>query len=192
LTWKQCGTYANVQTLWLATLARNPGSWLAHNNLGTILRQQGKVDEAITQYQEALRIKPDNESIHFNLARACYQEGRLGLAIEQFQSALQIDPGDMEAQNNLAWLLATAPQASLRNGGKAVQLARQANELAGGRNPVILGTLAAGLAETGQFGDAVQSAQKAIELARAAGRQDLAAKLNGELKRYEAGLALHR
>jgi tetratricopeptide (TPR) repeat protein len=111
-------------------------------------------------------------------------------AIAQFQSALQLEPADMEAQNNLAWCLATAAQASLRNGDKAVQLARQANELAGGKNPVILGTLAAAFAETGRFGDAVQNAQKAIQLAQSAGRQDLAAKLNGELRRYEAGLPL--
>jgi len=192
LTWKQCGMYANVETLWQATLARNPDSWLAHNNLGTALRQKGRVDEAITHYQEALQIMPDNESVHFNLARAFYQKGKVDQAIAQFQLALQIEPADMEAQNNLAWCLATCPQASLRNGDKAVQLARQANELAGGKNPVILGTLAAAFAEAGRFGDAVQSAQKAIDLARAGGRQDLAGKLNGELQRYEAGLPLHQ
>jgi tetratricopeptide (TPR) repeat protein len=192
LTWRQCGMYAGVETLWQETLARNPDSWLAHNNLGTILRQKGRVDEAITHYQEALQIMPGNESIHFNLARASYQKGKVDQAIAQFQWALQIEPADMEAQNNLAWCLATAPQASLRNGDKAVQLARQANELAGGKNPVILGTLAAAFAEAGRFGDAVRSAQKAIDLARAAGRQDLAGKLNGELRRYEAGLPLHQ
>ena len=192
LTWRQCGMYANAETLWQATLARNPDSWLAHNNLGTILRQEGRVDEAITHYQEALKIMPGNESVHFNLAKASYQKGKVDQAIAQFQLALQLEPADMEAQNNLAWLLATAPQASLRNGDKAVQLARQANELAGGKNPVILGTLAAAFAETGRFGDAVRNAQKAIELARAAGRQDLAGKLNGELLRYEAGLPLHQ
>jgi Flp pilus assembly protein TadD len=192
LTWRQCGMYAGVETLWQATLARNPDSGLAHNNLGTILRQKGRVDEAIAHYQEALQIMPGNESVHFNLARAFYQKGKVDQAIAQFQLALQIEPADMEAQNNLAWCLATCPQASLRNGDKAVQLARQANELAGGKNPVILGTLAAAFAEAGRFGDAVQSAQKAIDLARAAGRQDLAGKLNGELQRYEAGLPLHQ
>ncbi|MGP8201394.1 MAG: tetratricopeptide repeat protein [Limisphaerales bacterium] len=191
LTWKQCGMYANVQTLWQATLARNPGSWLAHNNLGTILRQQGKVDEAINQYQEALRIKPDNESIHFNLARAFYQEGTLDLAIEQFQSALQIEPGDMEAQNNLAWLLATAPQASLRNGAKAVELARQANELAGGKNPVILGTLAAALAETGRYPEALETSRRALQLAGAQSNTALAGKLQFEMKLFQAGRPYH-
>ncbi len=164
----------------------------AHNNLGTALRQKGRLDEAIAQFQFALQLMPGDDAVHFNLAKAFYQKGKVGEAIAQYQIVLQIKPADMEAQNNLAWLLATAPQASLRNGDKAVQLARRANELAGGKNPVILGTLAAAFAETGRFGDAVQSAQKAIEAARAAGRQDLAAKLNGELHHYQAGLPLHQ
>ena len=159
----------------------------AHNNLGTALRQKGRVDEAIFHYQKALEIMPDNESVHVNLANAFLQKGGVDQAIAHFQNALQIEPADMEVQNNLAWLLATCAQASLRNGNKAVELARQANELAGGKNPVILGTLAAAFAEAGRFGDAVQSAQKAIALAQAAGRQDLAGRLNSQLQFYEAG-----
>jgi len=164
----------------------------AHNNLGTALRQKGRVDEAISHYQKALAIMPDNESVHVNLGNALLQKGRVDQAIVHFQKALQIDPADMEIENNLAWLLATGAQASLRNGDKAVQLARRANELAGGKNPVILGTLAAAFAEAGQFGDAAQSAQKAIALAQAAGRQDLAEHLNGELQLYEAGRPFHQ
>jgi tetratricopeptide (TPR) repeat protein len=99
LTWRQCGMYANIESLWRSTLARNPDSWLAHNNLGTILRQEGRLDEAITQYQDALTSMPDNESIHFNLARALYQKGSFGEAIRQFQLALQIDPTDIEARH---------------------------------------------------------------------------------------------
>ncbi|MGD0813992.1 MAG: tetratricopeptide repeat protein [Verrucomicrobiota bacterium] len=173
-------------------LQLEPGFAEAHYSLGNALRQKGRLDEAIVQYQEALQLKPSYGEVHNNLGAALQQKGRVAQAIEQYQSALQIEPGNMEAQNNLAWLLATSPQTSLRNGAKALELARQANDLAGGKNPVILGTLAAALAEVGRFGDAVQSAQKAIELAQAAGRQALVSKLNGELRHYEAGLPLHR
>jgi len=164
----------------------------AHNNLGTALRQKGRVDEAISHYQRALEIMPDNESIHVNLANAFLQKGGVGQAIAHFQSALQIDPADMEVQNNLAWLLATCGQASLRNGDKAVLLARRANELAGGKNPVILGTLAAAFAEAGQFADARRSAKEAITLAQAAGRREMVRELNDELRLYEAGRPFHR
>jgi tetratricopeptide (TPR) repeat protein len=163
-----------------------------HYGLGTALLQKGKVDEAITHFQDALQTKPRDADTHYSLGTALLQKGKVDEAIPHLQRALEIKPDNAEARNTLAWLLATCPQASLRNGDKAVQLARQANELAGGKNPVILGTLAAAFAEAGQFGDAVRSAQKAIDLARAAGRQDLAGKLDGELQRYQAGLPLHQ
>ena len=73
-----------------------------------------------------------------------------------------------------------------------MELARQANELTGGENPIILDTLAAAFAEAGRFGDARRTARKAIKLAQAAGQPDLAARLNEKLKRYEAGLPLHQ
>ena len=68
----------------------------------------------------------------------------------------------------------------------------QANALTGGKRPIILKTLAAAFAEAGQFGDAIQTTQKAIELARAAGQQDLAGQLNVELKQYQAGLPVRQ
>jgi protein O-mannosyl-transferase len=169
-----------------------PGYAEAHYNLGNILVRQGTVDKAITHYEKALQTKPDYPEAENNLGIALLQKERTGEAIAHFNKALQLEPSDLEVQNVLAWLLATCPDASLRNGDKALQLARQANKLAGGKNPVILHTLAAAFAETGRFGDAVQSAQKAVEMARAAGQQDLAAQLNEELKRYQAGLPLHQ
>jgi len=189
---RQVGRLDEAITQYQAALQFKPSYGEAENNLGTSLRKKGRVDEAISHYQKALEIMPDNESVHVNFANALLQKGRVDQAIAQFQTALQIDPADVEIQNNLAWLLATCAQASLRNGGKAVQLAQRANELAGGKNPVILGTLAAAFAEAGQFGDAVQSAQKAVDLARAAGRQDLAGRFNGELQLYQAGRPLRQ
>jgi tetratricopeptide (TPR) repeat protein len=113
-------------------------------------------------------------------------------AITHYQKALQIKSDNAEAQNNLAWVLATALQASLRNGHQAVELAQQANQLAGGENPIILRTLAAAYAKAGRFSDAQRSAQKAMALARAAGQSDLVEQLNGELKLYTAGLPFHQ
>jgi tetratricopeptide (TPR) repeat protein len=179
-------------TQYKEALRINPGFAQAHNNLGITLRQTGRTDEAITQYQLALEIMPDDAEAHFNLARVLFEKGRVRESIAQFQSALQLKPADMEVLDTLAWLLATSPQASLRDGKKAVQLARQANDLAGGKSPVVLRALAAALAESGQFDVAAQTAQKAIDLAQATGRQDLAGKLNGELRRYRAGLPLHQ
>src|SRR5208282_117753 len=59
LTWRQCGMYASVETLWRATIARNPACWMAYNNLGSALLEKGRVDEAISCFQKALENKPD-------------------------------------------------------------------------------------------------------------------------------------
>ena len=112
-------------------------------------------------------------------------------AINQFEKALQIEPAYPEALNNLAWLMAICPDVSLRNGNKAVELARQANDLTGGVNPIVLQTLAVSFSEVGRFDDAVQCVQKAIKVAPAAGRQDLVGPLNDELGRYKARHPFH-
>jgi tetratricopeptide (TPR) repeat protein len=223
--WKQTAYWQDSETLWTRTLACTTNNYAAHysfgsalrqkgrldeaivqyqealrinpayanalNNLGTALRQKGRVDEAITQFRLALKVMPDNEAIHFNLAKALFQKGKVDEAIIQFQWALQIEPTDMEVQNNLAWLLATAPQAPLRNGDRAVQLARQANELAGGGNPIILHTLAAAFAEAGRFSEAVETAQRALRLAGAKSNTVLAGQLQVEMKLYQAGRPFH-
>jgi protein O-mannosyl-transferase len=162
----------------------------AQNNLGLALWQNGREADAIAEFQKTVQIAPNNASYHLNLAKAFMLKGRMSDAINQYQMALQIEPANLQTQNDLAWLLATGPQASLRNGEKALQLAQHANAVTGEKNPIVLHTLAAALAATGRFGDAAQTAQKAIELARAAGQKDLAAQLNDELKRYQAKLPL--
>jgi len=163
----------------------------AHCDLGAALFRKGNVDEAITHFQKALEIKPGLAEAHINLGSAFFKKGAVDEAIAHFQKALEIKPDDLEAINDLAWLLATSPQASVRNGNRAVELAQRANQVAGGESPMILSTLAAAYAEAGRFGDAQQSARKAIELAAAAGRQDLVEELTRELRLYEAGLPFH-
>jgi Flp pilus assembly protein TadD len=175
-------------TQFQTALQISPESTQAHVDLGMALEREGKVDEAITQYQMALQIKPADAAVHYNLGNALLQKGRAAEAVSHYQKALQIEPTKTEVQNNLAWVLATCVDGSVRDGAKAVELARQANELSGGADPFILDTLAAAFAEAGRFIEAKRTAQKAIELARAAGQQGLAEELSGELKRYEAGL----
>jgi tetratricopeptide (TPR) repeat protein len=164
----------------------------AHFNLANALIQKGRVDEAITRFQRVLEIKPGFAEAHYDLANALIQNGRVDEAITHFQLALQIKPDYPEAQNDLAWELATAAQASLRNGNKAVELAQRANQLAGGSDLDIVGTLAAAYAEAGRFDDAIRSARKAIDLARATGQWNQVEQLNGELKLYEAGFPYHQ
>jgi tetratricopeptide (TPR) repeat protein len=108
LTWDQCGMYRDAETLYRATLARNPGCWMARNNLGVILAgEPERLDEAIAQYQESLRENPDDAEAHNNLGSAWLKmPGRLDDAVAEFQEALRQEPGYAMAHNNLgsAWL----------------------------------------------------------------------------------------
>ena len=164
----------------------------AHYNLGCALLLRGRLDEAIVQFQQALQINPDNANSHINLGNALLQMGRDDEAIVHYQRAQQLNPNSLEVQNNLAWVLATASQAALRDGRQAVALAERANQSAGGENPIFLHTLAAAYAEAGRFDDAVRTAQRAMVLAQTAGQSDLAGRLNDELKLYAAKLPFHQ
>jgi tetratricopeptide (TPR) repeat protein len=104
LTWRQCGIYADMETLWRDTLAKNPGAWLAQNNLGVVLWNQGKIQEAIGHFNEAVRIQPYSEETHHNLGLALVQQGKLEEAITHWKRALQIKPDYPEAHYN--WGLA--------------------------------------------------------------------------------------
>lgn len=101
LTWRQCGMYADIDTLWRVTCARNPGSWMAHVNLGNCLRQKGKPDEAIAQYEEALRLDPKEAEAHHNIGLSLMQKGKVDDAIAQYRQALQLNPKLLNAYVNL-------------------------------------------------------------------------------------------
>jgi len=102
LTWRQGHIYRNLETLWRDTLAKNPDAWMAHNNLGFELANQGRVPEAIAEYAAALRIKPDYADAHNNLGVALANQGRISEATAEFTAALRIKRGFAEPHNNLA------------------------------------------------------------------------------------------
>jgi len=111
LTWRQARMYGDAETLYRVTLARNPVSWMAHNNLGVALaKMDGRLPEAIAEYQAALRIKPDYAEPHNNLAIILSrQPGRMPEAIAEARGALRIKPDYPEALVNLASFLTTIP-----------------------------------------------------------------------------------
>jgi tetratricopeptide (TPR) repeat protein len=164
----------------------------ANFNLGMAFKQKGSLDAAIAQFQTVLKIEPGSAEACYNLGNALVQKGSEAEAIADFQRALKIKPGYPDAMNDLAWELATAPQAALRNGSQAVQLAQQASQLAGDKDPDVLDTLAAAYAEAGRYDDAVQTARKAIELVGRTGQSDRLAQFNTELELYQANRPFHR
>ncbi|MGA2589286.1 MAG: tetratricopeptide repeat protein [Bryobacteraceae bacterium] len=111
LTFRQASMYGDTETLYRTTIARNPASWMAHNNLGVALaKMDGRSAEAIAEYQTALRIKPDYAEPHNNLATILSrQPGCMPEAIAEAQEALRIKPDYPEALVNLGSFLAPIP-----------------------------------------------------------------------------------
>jgi tetratricopeptide (TPR) repeat protein len=177
-----------------AAIAIQPDYAEAHCNLSFALLQKRQVDAAIMQAQAALKLRPDYAKAHKNLGIALVQKGQLDEGIAHLQRALAIQPDFAEAQSDLthiAWIMATAPDATFRNGTKAVELAQQTDQLAGGKNPVMAATLAAALAEAGRFPEAIANAQRALQLASSQTNAALAATLERQLKLYKAGSPFH-
>jgi tetratricopeptide (TPR) repeat protein len=106
-TWQQGYAYRDIETLWADTIAKNPESFLAHNNLGALRADQGKFAEAIRHYSEALRIKPDHYKAHNNMGVALASQGKFEEAISHYREALRLNPKDAEAHSNLAHVLAS-------------------------------------------------------------------------------------
>jgi tetratricopeptide (TPR) repeat protein len=110
LTWQQSGLYADGITLYRDTLARNPGAWVAHNNLGGLLFDAGRLAEAMEHDQRALQLKPDYAEAHNNLGNVLQRMGRRPEAIVHYRQALQLRPRYAPAHNNLAAALAADGQ----------------------------------------------------------------------------------
>jgi Tfp pilus assembly protein PilF len=106
LTWQQCHVYRDPETLWRDTIAKNPGSWMAHNNLGLGLFNAGDVEGAMAEYRASLQIKNDHVEAYNNLGYALASQGRLAEAIAEYQTALRIHSGSVEVRNNLGNALA--------------------------------------------------------------------------------------
>jgi Flp pilus assembly protein TadD len=104
-TWHQGYIYRDMETLWADTLQKNPLSWMAHNNMGILLADQGKLKDAISHYTEAVRIKPDFARAHYNMGIVLADQGKLEDAISHYTEALRIDPYLAEAHNNLGNVL---------------------------------------------------------------------------------------
>jgi tetratricopeptide (TPR) repeat protein len=105
LTWREARIYRDIETVCRATIAKNPGCWMAYNNLGLRLREAGKLNEAIEQYKQALQLKPDYARAHVNLGVALIKLGKPEDAIRHYEEALRIEPDYAAAHNNLAGAL---------------------------------------------------------------------------------------
>ncbi len=181
----QKGNLDEAISLLQAAVDLRPENSPAHENLAKALLQKGQVTDALVHYRRLLELQPDNIEVHNIVGTVLIQQGQAREAVEEWQKVLAIQPDNGNATSNLAWVFATSPDDSLRDGAKAVQLAEQAMRISGGRIPIIFRTLAAAYAENGRFSEAIQTAQRGIELANSRGNSGLATELQSNIVLYQ-------
>ena len=101
LTRQQLEHWQDSETLFRHALAVTENNDVAHNNLGTALEKKGQINEAICQYQEAIRLKADSIEARNNLGVALGKKGQIDEAIRQLQEAIRLKPDDAPSYNNL-------------------------------------------------------------------------------------------
>jgi tetratricopeptide (TPR) repeat protein len=111
LTFRQARMYADAETLYRATLARNPASWMAHTNLGVALAETpSRLPEAIAEYRAALRLKPDDAQTYSDLGNALARmPGGLPQAVAAYRTALRLKPNFVQTHNELGVVLSQIP-----------------------------------------------------------------------------------
>ncbi len=126
--------------------------------------RQGKPDEALQSFREALRADPDLPEAHYNAGMALLQRGDLVEAVDHLRNVLRLRPDSVQVMGHLAWILATTSQGGLVDAHEAVRLAERAVALAGRQDARLLDTLAAAYAAATEFERALQVVDEALHL----------------------------
>lgn len=161
-----------------------------HSTLGVALLEAGNAEESRKHLETAIALAPLDSDAHYNLGNTLLYLMKPKEAVAEYERAFSLNPQDVEALNNLAWVLATWPDNRNRDGAKAVQWAEKAAALTENKSAVHLATLAAAYAEVGRFDDAIKTAQRAFELATAAGDRQRAEFIDVQIELYKSHTAL--
>jgi tetratricopeptide (TPR) repeat protein len=97
LAYRQSAMYRDLETLWRTTIAKDPKSWVAYNNLGVIAQEKGNTDDAIDKYELALRFHENYPEARYNLGSALLLKGEADQAMQQCEQALRLQPNDPDA-----------------------------------------------------------------------------------------------
>jgi protein O-mannosyl-transferase len=181
------GDLAAARTLYERAIALDPQYAAVRANFGDYWRRQGRVDEAIAQYRVAAALHPEWADVQHHLGLLYADRGESVAAVEHLTAALAADPASVATAAALAWILATDPDARVRDGATAVRLGEQLRAAVNPPEASLLDVLAAAYAEAGRFGDAVATAEAAQQALTAATAPDLAAGIATRLAAYRTG-----
>lgn len=181
---RQTAVWQTNETLFLHAIAVTDNNLLAHGNLGTWYGMQGQWDKAEYHLNEVLRRRPMDGGARHSLGNVYIRQERKDEALAEYRLAAQ-DNKQWEAMNNVAWLLATAPDGA-EHAGESLDWAERALRAAPESGLAsVWNTLAASRANAGDFPGAIEAAEKSLELARASGDFALAERVRSRMKLFE-------
>jgi len=169
------------------SLQRSPNNDKLHNSLGIALARQGQLDAAGQEFERAIQLNPQFPWPRLNNGVVLQQKGLVSAALTNYTKAVELQPEWGEALDNLAFLLATCPDAGSRDPRRAIAVSTKANNLVNRQSPHFLRTLAISYAADGQFTNAVSTAELAWRWARFGKFDALATNLQKDLENYRAG-----
>jgi tetratricopeptide (TPR) repeat protein len=153
--------------------------------LAAVYASAGRFSEAADIFEISLKLDPNSASLRNGLGNALLSEGKFKEAISQIRRSLEIEPNNPDTKNSLAWILATCPDANMRNPGEAIRLAQEACAATNYAEASKLDTLAAAYASAGRFDEAIETAEKALSAADK-GQTGLARMIQDHLNLYRA------
>jgi Tfp pilus assembly protein PilF len=160
-----------------------------HSNLGVFYLELGNMGESLAHLEKALEIEPNFGDAHYNLGNTYLKMGRTADSLIHYKKAVELNPNDTEAMNNMAWILATSPDPLTRDGSMAVEIAMRADRLTRSKSQITSATLAAAYAEAGRFPEAIEAAQRALQLATSEGNTSRVNSIRAQLQLYQSGAA---
>jgi protein O-mannosyl-transferase len=175
-----------------AALSLQPDLVWRLNELTPSLIDHGRFRRAEALLQSALRINPLYSTTHLNLGMLSLRQNKTREAVAYLRKAIELNASDSKAMGELAWVLATCQEATVRNGAEALRLAERACAMVEVKDSRLLSILDVAYAETGRFPDAIKTAQKAAELAEASGQSESLAAINKRLALYREGRPYHQ
>jgi Flp pilus assembly protein TadD len=143
-------------------LKQDSGYAVALNNRGVAWEAKGKDDEAVKDYTAAIAADRKYSTPFRNRALIHQRRGDFALAEKDLTAAVELDPDNPTTIDDLAWLLATCPDAPVRDGKRALKLSKKACEMTEYRNMLLVETLAAAYAESGNYEAAMETQKKVL------------------------------
>ena len=181
------GKYTEAVDSFFKALKLRPADVRAHYRTALCLFQLKRTDEAVGHLREVVQLRPQDGKLRQNVAEILAGWGQIEQAVAEYRQAMRLEPDWAEPVNNLAWLLATHPDARFRNGPEAVRLAKRACDITGHKAFWTLDTLAAAYAEAGDFPEAIRTAQKGLAIVSSEGQDEMVELARGHLELYQAG-----